>query len=415
MRACWHIAALLLLAQLAGCASKQRCPEPYCPAAPVALDCQPVQPQPLVPDVSQVANRPFSPAQRHYCNLTEKDAQCLAAMNSAAARLLEQEAEALAQSSGHHGQNSTWATQEVLRLQAVHERNRAASAALQLLVRIAGAESGANNLRQQLAEIKATLEDLSRLQTAGLDAPVSPPETHAQAHDAEHKLGELELTLDVLSQQLAMLLGSDLPPGTRFWPDVNLKVDPAVPPLEEAQMTALAQRADLAALRLATRESSRGNLEMMRAVLGQSGGGLGLSSSGCSLLSLLHFRAKEDEAAVRTEQLYTAVADKERSIRSEVAQAVFSLSARLDQIAIAQRRLDFLGDHREALRRKAEVTPAASFEVRKATPLILAAQQDVFHDVVEWKTALIRLHELQGELAIQCGYTLVFEYANCCP
>ena len=369
----------------------------------------------MIPDVSLVVNRQFSPAQRSYCNLTEKDAQCLAAMNSGAARLLEQEAEALAQSSGHHGQGSTWVTQEVLRLQAVHERNRAASAALQLLVRIAGAESGATNLRQQLIEIKATLDDLGRLQTAGLDAPVSPPETNAQQHDVQHKLGELELTLDVLSQQLAMLLGSDLPPGTRFWPDVNLKVDPTVPPLEEAQMIALAQRADLAALRLAARESSRGNLDMMRAVLGQSGAGLGLSSSGCSLLALLHPRAKNDEAAVRTEQLYTAVADKERSIRSEVAQAVFSLGARLDQIAIAQRRLNFLGDHREALRRKAEVTPAASFEVRKATPLVLAAQQDVFQDVVEWKTALIRLKEIQGELAIECGYTLVFEYANCCP
>jgi hypothetical protein len=413
MRACWHIAALLLLAQLAGCASNGRCPEPYCPAAPVALDCQPAQPQPLVPDVSLVANRQFLPAERRYCNLTEKDAQCLAAMNSAAARLLEQEADALAQSSGHHGQGSTWATQEVLRLQSVHERNRAASAALQLLVRIAGAESGATNLRQQLIEIKATLDDLVRLQTAGAEMPVSPPETHAQLHDVEHKLGELDLTLDVLSQQLAMLLGSDLPPGTRFWPDVNLKVDPAMPPLEEAQMIALAQRADLAALRLAARESSRGNLEMMRAVLGQSGAGLGLSAGGCSLLAWLHPRAKNDEAAVRTEQLYTAVADKERSIRSEVAQAVFSLGARLDQIAIAQRRLAFLGDHRESLRRKSEVTPAASFEVRKATPLVLAAQQDVFQDVVEWKTALIRLKEIQGELAIECGYILVVEYANC--
>jgi hypothetical protein len=210
-----------------------------------------------------------------------------------------------------------------------------------------------------------------------------------------------------------MLLGSDLPPGTRFWPDVNLKVDPAVPLVEEAQTIALAQRADLAALRLAARESRRGNLVMMRAVLGQSGAGLGLSSSGCSLLTLLHLRAKNDEAAVRTEQLYTAVADKERSIKSEIAQAVFSLEARLDQIAVAQRRLDFLGEHREGLRRKAEVAPTASFDVRKVTPLILVAQQDVFHDVVEWKTALIRLQELQGELAIQCGYTLVFEYANC--
>jgi N-acyl-D-aspartate/D-glutamate deacylase len=131
---------------------------------------------------------------------------------------------------------------------------------------------------------------------------------------------------------------------------------------------------------------------------------------------LLHFRAKNDEAAIREEQLQAAVADKERAIRHEVAQAVATLEARLNQIALAERRLEFLGDHREGLRRKAEVTPAATFEVRKATLAVLVAQQDLFHDVIEWKVAVVKLREAQGELAIECGYTDVFEYAaNCCP
>ena len=128
--------------------------------------------------------------------------------------------------------------------------------------------------------------------------------------------------------------------------------------------------------------------------------------------SLLHLHAKDDEAAIREEQLQAAVADKERSIRHEVRQAVATIEARLNQIALAQRRVDFLAEHRELLQRKSDVTPTARFDVRKASIAILVAQQDLFHDVIEWKIAVAKLRELQGELAIECGYMLVFEYVN---
>src|SRR6186713_942610 len=104
MRACWHIAIVLLLEMLAGGCAKDRqcCPPPY-PQAPIAIDCQPVERQPLVADLSLLHNRPQPFPARSYCKLTERDAQCLAAMYAPNARLLDQEAEAvLAQRAGHH-------------------------------------------------------------------------------------------------------------------------------------------------------------------------------------------------------------------------------------------------------------------------------------------------------------------------
>src|SRR5262245_3891151 len=206
MRACWHIMMALVLAQLAsGCAGKQRCREQPCPGGSVAFDCQPVNRQALVADISRISYQAVGA--KGYCNLPEKEAQCLAAMNAPQARLLEQEAEAVAaQPSGHHRRNSNGATAEALRLQAAHERNRNASAALQILYRIAAAETGADNLRKQLEEVRATLEDLLRLARAGLDVPLPMPETEAQRAEAEHKLGELELTIDQLNEQLAKLM-----------------------------------------------------------------------------------------------------------------------------------------------------------------------------------------------------------------
>lgn len=135
---------------------------------------------------------------------------------------------------------------------------------MQLLLRIAGTEHAADSLRQQLAEIKETLSDLKRLQIAGMELPLSGPQTEAQHFEVEHKLGELELTIDLLNEQLAMLLGQTLPPATRYWPDINLQVNPALPPADESQALAVVQRADLAALRVAANGDSRDSANAAR-------------------------------------------------------------------------------------------------------------------------------------------------------
>src|SRR4051812_34236811 len=148
MRACWHITDVLVLGLLAvgcallpsGCARNRACCQSAGPPPAVQLDCQSVERRALVVDLSLLSNRPQPPAMHPYCNLTERDAQCLAAMNAPNARLLEGEANAVAvQPAGHHGSGSNETTAEALRLQAVHERNRNASAAVQLLLHIAEA------------------------------------------------------------------------------------------------------------------------------------------------------------------------------------------------------------------------------------------------------------------------------------
>jgi outer membrane protein TolC len=127
------------------------------------------------------------------------------------------------------------------------------------------------------------------------------------------------------------------------------------------------------------------------------------------LIALVHVRARDDEASERQGQLLSAVADQERAARHDVAQAIAAIHARLAQIDLARRRIEFLEQHREALRRRAEAAPAASFDARKATLDLLAARQDLFHDVIEWKIAAVKLRELEGELAIECGFTAALD------
>ena len=174
MRACCYIATVLRWRGASGRAADRQCcgtPERAFPTdGCVAFDCQPVKRQPLAADVSRVS---FQAATTPgYCNLPEKEAQCLAALYAPQARLLEQEADAIeAQRGKHHRKDSNATTAEALRLQAVYERNRNASAALQLLYRIAGTETAADNARRQLNEVRATLIDLGQLQRAGIDLP----------------------------------------------------------------------------------------------------------------------------------------------------------------------------------------------------------------------------------------------------
>jgi len=400
MRRRWLLGLLLLAAlAAAGCASRRCCTQTGCRHA-VVLDCQRVQPQAISPDVSAVSPRSSAEFDESlYCNLPERDAQCLAGTTAPLAKLLEQEADALAcQSQGLH-QSRSQCTQRILYLQATHERNRNAAAALQLFLRLTEAEAGAANVRERLAEVGRLLADVQRLQAAGIESTLSQSSVEAQQLALIHKQVDLEATIEDLNHQLVNLLGVE-PLDSRLWPAADLKVDVAVPSVAEAQQLALRQRCDLAALR----EAACCDVEVMRTLLGQANGGLGLSPS-CQALAALHLLARQCEGDIRSEQLTAAADEQARTLSNDVARAVATIEARLVQIGLSRRRLEALEAQHARLEKKREIEAAAVFEARKARLDVLAGEQDLLHDVIEWKLAVVHLRELQEELARECGFT----------
>jgi hypothetical protein len=399
MRRHWLLGSLLLAAlSAAGCASRRCCTQANC-RGPVVLDCQQVQRQAISPDVSAIPPRSSVTFEEPlYCNLLERDAQCLAATTAPLAKLLEQEADALAcQPHGLHHSNSQ-CTQRILYLQAAHERNRNAAAALQLFLRLTEAEAGAANLRERLEEVGRLLADVERLQAAGVESTLSKSSVEAQQLELIHKQVDLEATIEDLNHQLVNLLGIE-PLDSRLWPAADLKVDAAVPSVDEAQQLALRQRCDLAALRLA----ACCDVEVMRTLLGQANAGLGLSPS-CQALAALHLLANQCEGDIRSEQLSATAAEQERTLSIDVARAIATIEARLMQIGLSRRRLEALEAQHARLEKKREIEATAAFEARKARLDVLAGEQDLLHDVIEWKLAVVRLRELQGELARECGF-----------
>lgn len=407
MRNYWQLGALWLALLACGCASRQRCAESCC-EGPVLLDCEVVSRQAIVPDVSAVAPRStITFADRQYYNLPEADAQCLAATHSVLANLLEQESEVLAAQPKclHCSRNSQQCLQRVLSLQAAHERNRTAAAALQIFLRLAEAEAGSDNLRLRLQEVDHLLSDVQRLQAAGVESALSRPAVEAQRLELVHKQIDLQATIEELNQQLVPLIGAEPPPESRLWPAAELKVETTVPSVDTAQSIALQQRADLSAARTA----ADCDLDSMRALLGQISPGLGSAPPGCKVLLTLHLLATHREGNLRSGQLQAAADEQERTIRHDVARAVTTIEARLAQIGLSRQRLDALQRQVERLQQKRQVDAKAYFEARQAKLEVLAADQDLLHDVIEWKIAVVKLRELQGELGLECGFSAAID------
>jgi hypothetical protein len=384
-----------------GCACVEKC---CCwPRAAQQSECQQVEPQPVVPDLSLLPEHlpPDDPVGQH-CALSESNAQCLAAKNSKIANLLTEDAEAVATQRKLCHDGSELAS-DLLILQATHKRNLDASIALQLLLRLAEAEGGAQNLQRRLHEMEGMQADVNQLLKSGAGPPVSKNELELQRLELLHRQAEVQGTIQSLNIQLTQAIGVELPPNSRHWPEVNLLVDPQLPDMDEAVHVAWGNRADLGALRLASQADAREVNSAARVILQPLGVGISTSDSSHGIVKLLHLCAARREADVRSDQLNSAYRDHRHTVEHEVQQAWSSMSMRLAQIAFSRDRQALVKTRLTSSQRQQELI-GAPLSVHKTRLEVLAADQDLLRDVIEWKIAVVKLKESQGLLAIECGW-----------
>jgi hypothetical protein len=365
-----------------------------------------------VPDVSAVpvANSAGTgdPA---LCALAEPMAQCLAARNASIANLLVKESEAVAAQPGgccRHSDGSELSA-ELLRLEATQKRNTAAADALTAFLRLVEAEGGATNLEQRGRELDAMLADVERVLERGLPAPVSKSELQGQRLDLWHRQVDVRATIEKLNVQLEDLLGVDLAPGAHFWPEAALRVSPDVPNPDEAVGFALANRADLAALRLAANADGAESLAAARTLLAIAGGGLGTAppKPHAKFIALVHVHAAADEQQARSQQLAQLLAERQRATRHETWAAAAAVETHLAQIGLTRRRLQVAETYLQTMEQQQRLAEGGAWSVHKARLDRLAVEQDLLHDVIEWKLAVVQLKAAEGLLAIECGYDAI--------
>src|SRR5688572_10423076 len=87
----------LLLVVCGGCVCRDCLTRCHCWPKAAQLECRQVEPQAIIPDLSLLPkNLPPEKPSGQFCELSETNAQCLAAKNSKSANLLVKEADAVA-------------------------------------------------------------------------------------------------------------------------------------------------------------------------------------------------------------------------------------------------------------------------------------------------------------------------------
>lgn len=377
------------------------------------FDCRATTHQAVAVDVTQVSAQTGKLSlsePRQYCALEEQEAQCLAATNASLANLMVREAAAVAaQPTGGclRGGSDTSLTQQLLRLEANDKRNESASGALQVFWRLVEAEGGAANLTRREREIEAMLQEIGQVQQQGLLSPVTRSDLEIQRATLWHQQAEVHGSITKINYQLQDLLGVELIKDAHFWPVAALDVVTALPDGGAAVNLAMEHRADLAALRLAVSSSSDDSTSAARTLLQLAGGGLGIAPTSPCCLSLLLLAHRSDcEGSIRSQQLCALLSDQQRTAKHETLQAVALVETRLTQIGVTKRRLELAQARVQSIEAQLKLSSSSPLALRKARLEVLAADQDLLHDVVEWKIALVKLKEAQGLLAEECGYAV---------
>lgn len=413
MPANWYrICLVLWLLAAGGCAGRDCCTSTKCcpPAVDRSFDCRATQRPAIVADVSLISapiEAPLLPGPGHYCALEEREAQCLAATNAPIANLLVREAAAVRlQRSGCLSGSDPGLTSQLLELHAIQKRNEAASSALQLFFRLIEAEGGASNLERREQQVDSLLADIAHLQKQGILSPVSKSEIEGQRVELWHKQAEVQATITKLNYQLQDVLGVELAHDAHFGPQADLAVTTLMSDGRAAVSVAMSQRADLAALRLAATRGSAGSTAAARLVLQMAGAGLGTTPSApCScVMALLMAHSSDCEGPIRSQQMCALLDDRERAVQHETLGAVALVETRYVQIGLTKRRVELLTEHVHALEEQQKSASGSVAAVRKARLDLLAAEQDLLHDVIEWKIAQVKLKEAQGLLSVECGY-----------
>ena len=364
------------------------------------------------PDVSGLDNFTVREDVTPHTVVEEGELQCWAAMNSVPARLLLSEGRAIVAQASRRQMNQAKGLNEVLELQSVHERNKSAALALQGLLRLVEAEAGIINLDRSQAELAKMIEDLQRLRELQISAPVSSLQLQERQLKLQHRREEARVATGRINKDIGELLGLENHALPRIWPEIDLVVTPTVEDVDLAIHVALTTRADLAASYRANYHAANGTLDA-RQILGLQPG-LGIALSGKSHLSWLHPSRDDDEDDARSRQLQDMTADLERTIAQEVSLAVATIERRLQQIRQTKERLNLLQQRLDGLEKLRATGKATPFEPSETRLEVVTTENDLLHDVIEWKIAVVQLKEAQGLLAQECGYDAAMSTCDPC-
>jgi hypothetical protein len=387
-------------------------------AASAAIDALPEvergQITPAIDDVPELESRDLAlrcEARPRYRALTPAEAQCLAADESPLGTLLSDERAALRDSPGlcHGNERAVAVMRRALTHAAAEARNASAGDALKAYYHLVEAE-GLHDLALDSRQTLGTaLAELDTLRQRGITIPPTAGEVERQQIELDQQTVAGELAILQLNNALRELTGLRSGDDTqRFWPVAELKVVAEPIDLDAAVTEGLQWRPELNLLRYVERQLDRETLPVARQVLSGVTGILGSQppTKRCSLTPLAFIlcgsQGDADELVARRRQLHQYRRDREQAVAAEIRQAVYTVEARLKQVAVAKRRLTAMRQQATDAAERQQAARGNFVEVAVAELTAIQAQADLLSAVVAWELARVELREAQGMLIFEC-------------
>ncbi|MEM6798584.1 MAG: hypothetical protein AAF589_03640 [Planctomycetota bacterium] len=416
------------LALLVGCRGSKCTCMPATPNIPCAFrsttaDSSPPEVASAIPvtlaDVSDLPCLLPTPGDT-YDSLDRSTCQCNAATNTVVASAVELErhwASVLIGCESDAVVESLCLTRSLLALQESDLRNASAAAALTSFYLLAGVEAAEDHAELGMREVEASLERIDRLKGKGLPIPseVDRDALAIKLDELRDKKLQLRFARIQLNGQLRRLLGCPLDERRFFWPKVEW--NPDLDPLDVESLVAegVAERSDLRSLRLVRCKLEKTTLPVARQVLQVIDGTLGTVSPTPGILGNLRCRdCKDHEISVRCRQLTMIEADATEVAIGKIKSAAYKVVVQQDRVRLAKLTVDARRERLAQLEKIRETEDISVFEISVARGRLFEAESSLVSKVVELKVARVGLREVQGLLAIDCGYRAMICGEHCC-
>jgi cell fate (sporulation/competence/biofilm development) regulator YlbF (YheA/YmcA/DUF963 family) len=415
----WTWTWLLFGVAAGGCARQHVCPdatwsgpaENQAAAAMYVSQRPATAAEPLVIDASAVdrprlqAMLPPRLSARTYHAIDVDEVRCRAAERSPPALLLLEEQGALSAAADCDPRGSCCAAldQEILRLRADEERNRSAASAVRAFYRLAEAEHGLQAIERSLALLDAALMDVQRGRAEGLTVQTDASTLERQRLELLDQQVTAELAVLQLNQQILQQIGAANETAVRLWPAVDLQVVAELPEEERLVAQGSARRADLQLLRRLRDDMSADSVAAARRALAMSQMGLGTVSPAGLLAQRRLCACLECEAPIRQRQVELLLYERERQAESEMRSGIYTLEARLRQIALASERLASWRRRYQELQALRAIGSATPAEISLAELETIRAETALVQQVIAWRLAQVDLEQALGRMADGCG------------
>lgn len=370
----------------------------------VAVELPIVTPTKIEPDASTLPTidaKTAKPgvASGPFLGLTDEACRALAEQHSPIANQLDKENEAPTVSLVTRKQpcpdtKSDDLARQLRYLAAREARNRSATEALENYYRLADAEGRTELLAAGLRTFDQLRDVAPRFRAAGLPNVPDDDEFNRQRAKLLTDAEQAEVGIRTLNMTMKMQLGQSVKGDDRFWPTgpFGVSVDPL--DVEAAVQTALQSRPDLQFLRAMYHGLSASTLPLVNQQL-QSTNGL-LGSGGVPAIPRIVQKrlaplraAAEVEVSQRREQLFLAIADREKLAATEVRVAALQMESATRRVALAKSRAESYRD---------KVTKAGDKLADKLPAEIewYRARADLIVEVMAWHTWKVKYRAAQG-------------------